>query len=399
LTEWKLVKLGELADEITVGFVGKMAAEYVPSGVPFLRSFNIEPFKISMANIAYISEAFHAKLNKSALRPGDVVIVRTGSPGVAAVVPEWLEDSNCSDLVIVRPGNNLDSKFLAYYINSVTGTIASAHSVGAVQQHFNVGSAKELEISLPSLHEQKKISGVLGLLDEKIELLYRMNKTLESLVTVLFKSWFEADDAMETWEIRNLSEVVEYLSRGIGPSYLEGCDGVCVLNQRCIRDRWVDLSKSRRHDHRAKKIDGREIMVGDVLINSTGVGTLGRVAQVLHLDEQTIVDSHVTVVRGALSAVLPEYLGCNLMGREAEIEALGTGSTGQTELSRERVGQLKIVVPPYELQTKFAEVVRPMNELRVSNARESTLLQRMRNLLIPQIISGKIRLGEAITAK
>ena len=68
-TTWDTEELGRLA-EITVGHVGPMVDEYLTKGVPFLRSLNVRPFRIETADLMYISDAFHARLAKSALRPG-----------------------------------------------------------------------------------------------------------------------------------------------------------------------------------------------------------------------------------------------------------------------------------------------------------------------------------------
>lgn len=188
--EWRTVKLEDVSKEITVGYVGSMTSEYVESGIPFLRSKNIEPFKINTNDIKYISPAFHKKVRKSCLTPGDVVIVRTGKPGICAVIPSWLEDANCSDLVIVRCGPEINNRYLAYYVNTISASHVNAHLVGAVQQHFNVGSAKLIEVKLPSIPEQESIVDVLGSLDDKIELNRQINATLESMAQALFKSWF-----------------------------------------------------------------------------------------------------------------------------------------------------------------------------------------------------------------
>ncbi|WP_199730446.1 restriction endonuclease subunit S [Amycolatopsis panacis] len=145
-----------------------MAQEYQDSGVPFLRSQNVRPHRIDIDDMKYIDDAFHAKLKKSQLRPGDVVTVRTGKPGQTSVVPDWLNSANCSDLVITRPGPNLDARWLSYYLNWVTDSHIAGHLVGAVQQHFNVKSAKGLELLLPSLVEQQAIAEILGALDSKI---------------------------------------------------------------------------------------------------------------------------------------------------------------------------------------------------------------------------------------
>jgi type I restriction enzyme S subunit len=188
--DWPETALGDVADEVTVGFVGPMTAEYANDGIPFLRSQNIDPFRINTADLKYINKTFHIRICKSQLRPGDVVIVRTGKPGTAAVVPDWLPDANCADLVIVRPGKRLNPKFLAYFINSVAQDHIYAQLVGAVQQHFNIGSAKEMAVPVPSLAEQDEVVRVLGALDDKIDLNRRMNQTLETLSRTMFRSWF-----------------------------------------------------------------------------------------------------------------------------------------------------------------------------------------------------------------
>ena len=127
------------------------------------------------------------------------------------------------------------------------------------------------------------------------------------------------------WTVRTLGNVTNYLNRGISPKYVEH-HGVLVLNQKCIRDGKVDPSKGRKHDSSQRSIEGRNLMVGDILVNSTGVGTLGRIAQLLVVEEETIVDSHVTVVRATPRRFVetPRY---DLRRREEEIEALGEGST------------------------------------------------------------------------
>jgi nucleotide-binding universal stress UspA family protein len=104
-SEWQKILLGDVAAELTVGHVGPMASEYAESGIPFLRSQNILPHRIELAEVKFITAAFHSRLAKSALRPGDIVVVRTGRPGAAAVIPKSLGECNCSDLVMGRTGD------------------------------------------------------------------------------------------------------------------------------------------------------------------------------------------------------------------------------------------------------------------------------------------------------
>jgi len=156
--EWEKTTFGAACEDITVGFVGKMADQYVTVGVPFLRSLNVRPFYFDPASLAYISESFHASISKSTLRPGDLAIVRTGAPGQCCVIPESLQEANCSDLVIARPGSRLAADYGAIVINSTLGQgFVKSEQVGVAQSHFNVGSMKRAPLQLPSIPEQQEI--------------------------------------------------------------------------------------------------------------------------------------------------------------------------------------------------------------------------------------------------
>lgn len=139
----------------------------------------------------------------------------------------------------------------------------------------------------------------------------------------------------EGWHIRKLGDVCSLLNRGVSPAYLEK-GGVCVLNQKCIRNHEVSYEPARRHDDAVKKVaEERFIRRGDVLVNSTGTGTLGRVAQVRNEPEEaTTVDSHVTIVRAKPGLFHLEFFGYMLVVIEEAIREAGDGCGGQTELAR-----------------------------------------------------------------
>jgi len=113
--EWAETKLEDVSDDITVGFVGSMSSLFIDRGVPLLRGQNIQPGRLDLTNLKYISPETHQKWKKSALKAGDVVIVRVGYPGTSCVIPEGMGDLNAASLVIVRPNKGkLDSHFLCY---------------------------------------------------------------------------------------------------------------------------------------------------------------------------------------------------------------------------------------------------------------------------------------------
>jgi type I restriction enzyme S subunit len=174
---WEEKQLVEVCDKVTVGHVGSMKQQYREDGIPFLRSQNIRPFEISLDNAVFIDQAFHDSLTKSRLRPGDLAIVRTGYPGTAAVIPPELPDSNCSDLVIVRPGSKVSPHYLAAFFNSGFGKrLVGGNLVGAAQKHFNVTAAKKVGIQIPPLTVQHSITEMVVAFREetqRLEALYR----------------------------------------------------------------------------------------------------------------------------------------------------------------------------------------------------------------------------------
>jgi type I restriction enzyme S subunit len=152
------------------------------------------------------------------------------------------------------------------------------------------------------------------------------------------------------WQTKKLGEVCSLLNRGVSPAYVEA-GGVCVLNQKCIRNHEVRYEPSRRHDSKAKKVsEERFIQIGDVLVNSTGTGTLGRVAQVRdEPKEATTVDSHVTIVRPKPGLFYLEFFGYMMVVIEDAIKEAGEGCGGQTELARSVLAERFFVSYPDSL--------------------------------------------------
>ena len=144
---------------VEVGIVITPSAWYGDDGgVPALRGLNIQPGGIDLTDLVYLTEEGQEVHRKSVLRQGDVVVVRTGQAGAAAVVPPELDGCNCIDLVIVRPSRELVPQFLEYVLNSDwTQKHVEEYSVGTIQNHFNVGAMKQVPIPLPPIGRQAEV--------------------------------------------------------------------------------------------------------------------------------------------------------------------------------------------------------------------------------------------------
>jgi type I restriction enzyme S subunit len=176
------------------------------------------------------------------------------------------------------------------------------------------------------------------------------------------------------WEKNQLVNKTSYLKRGISPKYVEGV-GHIIINQKCIRDNRIDFTFSKICDSQKTIPEEKILKKGDILINSTGKGTLGRTAQIKNdLEETLLVDTHITIVRAA-EDVDQFFLGQLIRKNEIVIEAMGKGSTQQLELSRTDLGELELSFPPLPTQRKIASILSAYDDLIENNLKRIKLLE------------------------
>lgn len=432
IDSWRDVALEDVADELTVGYVGPMASEYVDEGIPFLRSLNVDPLRINKKDLKFITPEFHSRIRKSRLTPGDVVIVRTGKPGACSVVPEWLADGNCSDLVIVRCGPQLDNRFLAYYVNTVACAHVAAHLVGAVQQHFNVGSARTLRINLPPLAEQKAIAAVLGALDDKIELNRRMNATLEAMARTLFQSWFVDFDPVRAkldgrppaaldpataalfpdsfhdssigpiphgWTVGTIEEatslIIDYRGRtpkkmgsDWSPTGVPAVSAKNVKAGRLVRPDTFNFVSEELYDRWMKD----KLALGDILMTSEA--PLGEL-YLLALDARFCLSQRIFAMRANPAVCEPAYLYYWLESPACQTDIInrGTGTTVEG-IRQSELRKVSVLLPPLSIQKAAGQFLAEWTEQIHRNEEQSRTLAALRDSLLPKLLSGEVSVSD-----
>lgn len=397
MSNW--VKLGSVAD-LTVGFVGNMKKEYLDSGISFFRSLNIKPFYIDTKDLLYISPEFNERIGKSKLREGDIVIVRTGQPGACCVIPKEYDGSNCSDLVIVRPNRKkVNSHFLEAYINFMTQKQINNHQVGAIQKHFNVGSAKEMLLYLPRLDIQERCAEILNALNEKIQNNNKINDELENMAKTLYDYWFLQfefpneegkpykssggkmiwseelkREIPESWESIQLKEIFRFIKGKIPEKLVDEQENnlspyitIEVANdmkaQFCSKDNMLYCN-------------GEVIMVmdgaasGDVYIGNYGV--LGSTFAMMKRKRQDISDA---LIYRILNCQSPIYKNAN------------TGST-VPHANRKFIESMKI--PIARDMTAYSNVFNEIYTKIIQNRQENKELISLRDFLLPLLMNGQV---------
>ena len=152
-------------------------------GVPCLRGLNVRPGRLETQDLLRISSDDHARLAQTRLQPGDLVIVRSGNAGSAAVIPDSFGDVNCVDLVVVRRSARLDPSFLEYVVNSREAQEqVKSKSAGALLTHFNAVDAGDLVVPLVALEDQ---TAIVARLDREVGQLRSIASRLAQQVDLL----------------------------------------------------------------------------------------------------------------------------------------------------------------------------------------------------------------------
>lgn len=168
-------------------------------------------------------------------------------------------------------------------------------------------------------------------------------------------------DLPRGWVWVTVEQVAEYVQRGKGPKYAES-SAVPVISQKCIQWSGFELSRARWVEEASlsKYKKNRFLQPGDLLWNSTGTGTVGRVNILPDFSEQycrIVADSHVTVVR--LAKASPEFIWCWLASSEVQdtIEDVATGTTKQKELGTGTIKGYPVPIPPLAEQKRIVAKV------------------------------------------
>ena len=379
--QWKEVTLDEIAD-LTVGFVGKTATHYVGEGIRFLRSMNVEPFRINYNDPKFIDQEFHNKIKKSELNSGDVVIVRTGKPGACSVIPQKLGKWNCADLVVVKPNHEcVNSTYLAAFINLAYGVI-NAHLVGAVQQHFNVGVAKKLKIKLPPMDLQNKIGYFIDNINDRIELNEKINKNLEQQAQAIYQQMF-IDNASSDWAEGTLSNIAA-ITMGQSPSgssYNEDGNGTIFFQGRAefgFRFPTVRLytTEPKRMACANDTLMSVRAPVGDLNVAHTDC-CIGRGLAAIHSK-----NNHQSFVLYTMFSL------------KKQLDVFNGEGTVFGSINRSSLNEMPILIPSSEKLAEFEALVAPMDATIRSNYDEICRLDQLRDTLLPKFMSGELDVSD-----
>lgn len=181
---WEVKKLDNVCERVCVGFVGTCEKYYTTPdlGVKMIRTGNLKNGNLILEDLKYVMNEFHQKNKKSQIIGGELLIARHGDSGQSVMYPYDIGESNCLNIVIVRPQKSVDSIFLKNQFNSsLIRNQINKKTAGSTQGVVNTKEIATLNFVIPSLSEQETIADIFETADEKTDILVSKKQSYETL--------------------------------------------------------------------------------------------------------------------------------------------------------------------------------------------------------------------------
>ena len=397
--EWREVTLGTLEAEshgvIQTGPFGSQlhASDYSADGTPVVMPTNIRDLRISTDGIARVADEHVERLARHRLRAGDIVYSRRGDVEKCALVTDdqadWLCGTGC--LLVRVQGPTVDARCLAYLLSlSSTRAWISQHAVGATMPNLNTGILREVPVVLPLIDEQRGIAATLGALDDKIESNRRAISLIQQLSRASYVAWHDVITGLRRTTFGEFANVFGGATpKTAEPSYWNG--GIAWVTPTDITALGAPyLFRTAR---------------------TISQGGLGSTSATLHPPGTIFMTSRATIGAFAVAQLpaatnqgfiavrprMPEhrwFLFEEMRSRVPEMLDRANGSTFM-ELSRGNFKLMPLDVPSDGALRDLNAQLAPLHARAAQLGQENARLADVRDALLPELLSGRIRVPEA----
>ncbi len=412
-----------------IAFVTKLAgfeySKYIAdnlstiSGIPLFKGKNIKNGSVEYVFESYIPESISDELWRSQITKKCLLtpyVGAIGNVGIHSSEGKFHLGSNVGKIEISNDKENIYlEEFLRYYLMSSYGYAElTKHKKATAQESISIEAIRDVVIPVVSIEEQKRIVSeiedwqcLFDKIDQQTNNIYVLiNRSKSKILELAMQGKLVAQDPTDEpaaemlrrvnpkakiitdnphsrnipigWCLSTVKDLCVFLSRGKSPKYAESANQYPVFAQKCnLKDGGISLDQARFLDETTldKWLEKYHLRSGDVLINSTGTGTVGRTRlfceSVLGDYSFTVPDSHVSVVR-SYDEINSSYLFYYLFSSPIQeyFEDNLAGSTNQKELYIDVIGNAEVLLPPVNEQkrivAKIEELYGVLDEIEAS---------------------------------
>ena len=286
----------------------------------------------------------------------------------------------------------VDKDFIYYVVSSPIFRQYLEHSAtGTTIKNISLKQMREYDFLLPPIEEQKQISSVLKMIDEKIKNNRRVNENLEQQAQAIFANMFDESNTTQA----TISDVSLNVTDGVHNTVHDDPEGeYLLLSCKNIKGGSLNIGTSERRISRDtfEKLRRRtKLSKGDVLISS--VGTIG---ELLLLNNEPLnyeFQRSVAMVKPNPSVVSSAYLYESLLSNRAKLINSAHGAVQQC-LFISDIAEFPIRIPQQDILSEFDTIVTPMLDIVTANENENIKLSQLRDTLLPKLMSGEIDVSD-----
>lgn len=454
MSEWRELELVDCTVKGNISYGIVQPGQDEPNGVPILRVNNFENGILNTNSILKVSSKIESKHLKTRLKGGEVLLTLVGSTGQTAIVPEKLKGWNVARAVaVIDVKPEIGAKWINLWLRSNQAHhYLDSRANTTVQKTLNLKDVKSIPVSIPPENERRSIENIIYSLEEKIELNRQMNQTLEAMAQALFKSWFVDFDPVldnaiaqgneipeelqvkavkrkkvpadkklfqtnpslaaqfpvsfvfnetlgkwipEGWEVNRIGEcdiyISDFVANGSFASLKENVTLYPDKKEYALFMRNTDLKsgfeKKVYVDKRSYEfLKKSRLLGGEVIISN--VGDVGSVYRCPDLDIPMTLGNNVILLNSSFNNFLYQFFICPL--GQALIDGIKGGSA-QPKFNKTDFKTQSILVPSNEILTEF-ERIDSLNRTKLESLkREIETLTQLRDRLLPELISGRVR--------
>lgn len=395
---------------------------FVKEGVPIIRGNNLNSYRFLDEDFVFLTEKKADDLRSSNCQPGDIIVTHRGTLGQIGLIPR---KSRYKRYVVSQSGMKLScdesqviSEYVFYFLKSPIGQHlllrnTSQTGVPAIAQPLT--SLRNVLLPVPNINEQKRIAKIFEDLNDKIDLLQKQSKTLEEICNIIFKHWFIdfefpneegkpykssggkliyneelRKEIPRGWEIQTINDAVT-VKGGSTPSttnsrYWEnGNINWCTPKDLSELKSSVLLDTERKiTENGLSTISSGLLPIGTVLLSSRA--PIGYLA---------ISEIPVAVNQGFIAVVcnkiISKYFMLFWLYHNLDVVKSRAHGTTFEEINKANFKEIQILVPSKETLKDFDNVVQSLYQKLVKNEKEIIILSETRDMLLPKLMSGKIR--------
>lgn len=398
MSEWKTYRLGDICT-LVAGFAFKSNnfGDY-PDKV--IKIADIQPPIVDMSSLTGvdISQYNSQKLEKYKIQKGDYVLAMTGATigKLGRILSEKNAYINQRVLLFKPIDKYIDKNYLYYYLcqNIFYSHIRNHIDSETAQPNISANSIGEFTLTLPPLEEQRRIAGILGSLDDKIELNRRINANLEAQAQALFRSWFvdfepfrdglfvdsELGKIPQGWKV---GDIYTYMDVIYGAPYKSALFNTNKKGYPLIRIR--DLKTYSPQFYTEEILPNTEYVdFGDIV-----AGMDAEFVPYIWKGEKGLLNQRVCKFIPKYDYVSKYYI-LSLIRPELEfVQSYKVGTT-VSHLGKSDIDKFKVITPPTEIVKRFSCIVDSFHQQIIKLAKENLNLSALRDTMLPKLMAGEI---------